>query len=113
MIASSTETSSVTPVRAMSGVRALWPSSASCSSALAASTGCSTEWTMSFAFSWSCTIGYGYPDTRLAHQRFEGAECAARELGALLAHDADEARLLLPRFEVSAGRPGYTRGSPR
>src|SRR5919198_3486723 len=68
MIASSTKTASVTPVSAMSGVRALFPSSASRSSDFAASTGCSTEWTISLAFSWSCTMGIGYPDGRLVHQ---------------------------------------------
>jgi len=51
MIARITPTKSVTPVRAMSGVRALLPTSASRSSAFAASTGCSTEWMTSFAFS--------------------------------------------------------------
>src|SRR5437899_957537 len=39
------------PVIAMIGVRALWPSAASCSSAFAVSAGCSMSWMASFALS--------------------------------------------------------------
>src|SRR5579872_966331 len=47
-------TTSVTPVRAIAGVRALSPSAASCSSAFAVSTGCSTAWATSCAL--CCTV---------------------------------------------------------
>src|SRR5436309_15574037 len=63
MSARITARKSVTPVSAISGVRALDPSSASCSSAFAVSIGCSTAWTTSLAFSCSSAMSFGYPES--------------------------------------------------
>src|SRR5262245_27792094 len=56
------KTTIATPATAIAGVRALEPSSASCSRLFAVSTGCSTAWMTSRAFSPSCVISLApYP----------------------------------------------------
>src|SRR5919201_6545253 len=86
MIAKITPTKSVTPVSAISGVRALRPRSASCSSALAVSTGCSTACTTSFAFSTGCTMSARYPLTCLAmHVHYDVVVAGGGTTGCVLA----------------------------